>query len=75
VPKKKMKALNEGLPSGLAQPAVRALNGAGFFKLSQLTKATETELLELHGMGPNAMKKIKEALKKAGLTFAKSGKA
>ncbi|WP_409971207.1 DNA-binding protein [Bacillus sp. Bva_UNVM-123] len=38
------------LPSGLAKPAQRALRGAGIIRLEQLTKVTEAEVLQLHGM-------------------------
>lgn len=54
-----------GLPAGLAAPARRALTAAGFTRLEQLRQASEAELLKLHGMGPNAMKTIRAALRKA----------
>lgn len=53
----------------LSAPARRALNGAGIFSLDQLTKKTKAELLELHGMGPNAMKTLESALAEQGLRF------
>jgi DNA repair protein RadC len=59
-----------GFPK-LAAPAKRALAGAGYSKLEQLTKASEAELLQLHGMGPKAMKQLHEALEAKGLSFAK----
>jgi hypothetical protein len=71
MPKKKAPIDPAGLPPGLAQPAVRALKRAGFTNLKQLSKATEAELLELHGMGPNALLKVKAALDAAGLSLAK----
>jgi hypothetical protein len=58
------------LPSGLAKPALRALEGAGYTQLEQLTKVSEEEILKLHGMGPNAMAKLRQALLDKGLTFA-----
>ena len=54
-------------------PAQRALEGAGITSLKQLTKVTEAELSQLHGMGPNALGKLREALKAKGLSF-KAGK-
>ena len=42
------------LPSVLAKPARRALAGAGFVRLEQLTTDSEAEVLRLHGMGPKA---------------------
>lgn len=61
--------------SNLASPAQRALANAGYTNLKQLTKVSETELSQLHGMGPNALKRIRETLKSKGLSFAKDGKA
>jgi hypothetical protein len=58
----------------LASPARRALQGAGITRLRQLTKITEEELLQLHGMGPNALGKLREALETNGLSFRESKK-
>ena len=58
------------LPSGLAKPAQRALEGAGFFRLEQLTEVTAGELLKLHGMGPKALDQLRRALAAQGLTLA-----
>ncbi len=57
----------------LAAPAQRALQSAGITRLAQLTKVSEAELLQLHGMGENALGKLREALKAKGLSF-KEGK-
>jgi len=46
------------LPIDLAAPARRALIGAGYLRLEQLTKVSETELRQLHGIGPNAIEKL-----------------
>jgi len=54
----------------IGAPAVRALNGAGLYRLAQLTEITEAELLKLHGMGPKAIKLLREALRAQGLDFA-----
>lgn len=53
----------------LAAPAQRALAGAKIANLSQLVRKTEAEVAALHGMGPNALGKLKEALKAKGLKF------
>jgi len=53
----------------LASPARRALQSAGFTSLKQLTQVTEEELLQLHGMGPNALGVLREALKASELSF------
>jgi hypothetical protein len=58
-------------PKGLAAPAIRAITGAGYTRLDQLTKVTEAELLELHGMEPKAIGIIRDALKAKGKSFAK----
>ncbi|MEW6240060.1 MAG: DNA-binding protein [Chloroflexota bacterium] len=55
----------------LASPALRALAGAGYTRLEQLTKVTEAELSQLHGMGPNALTRLRQALKERGWSFAK----
>jgi hypothetical protein len=53
----------------LAAPARRALAGAGYARLEDLTQATEAEVKELHGMGPNAMEALRSALAERGLSF------
>ena len=62
--------LASDLPSGLAQPARRALAGAGIQRLAQLAKLTEAEVRQLHGIGPNALKHLRRALGAKGLAFA-----
>ncbi|MBX3084894.1 MAG: DNA-binding protein [Anaerolineae bacterium] len=57
-------------PKGVSQPATRALNGAGYYKLEELTKATESELMALHGFGPKALTILRAALAEKGLAFA-----
>ena len=59
-------------PSGLSQPALRALAGAGYTRLDQLTSTTEKELLKLHGMGPKGTRILREALTAQGLDFSVS---
>jgi len=63
-----MNTTKNDLPK-LASPAQRALAGAGITRLDQLTKITERELLQLHGIGPNAIKTLRLALQEKGLTF------
>jgi hypothetical protein len=58
----------------LAAPAQRALQSAGITSLAQLTKVSKEELLQLHGMGKNALEKLHEALKAEGLSFRESKK-
>jgi uncharacterized protein YdhG (YjbR/CyaY superfamily) len=64
---------NNDLPK-ISAPAQRALQSVGINKLSQLTRITEVEISQLHGMGPNALGKLHDALKAKGLSF-KSGAA
>jgi hypothetical protein len=55
----------------LSAPAERALAGAGIKNLKQLSKFSEKQINELHGIGPNAIKELRRALKANGLSFAK----
>ena len=57
-----------GFPK-LAAPARRALAAAGYTHLDQLAEVTESELQELHGMGPTAMAALRAALGERGLSF------
>jgi DNA-directed RNA polymerase alpha subunit len=57
-------------PSELSIPARRALAGAGYARLEQLTKVTEAEVLKLHGMGPKALDLLRSVLAARGLSFA-----
>jgi hypothetical protein len=57
------------LPTGLAAPAVRALVEAGYTRLEQLAKVREAEIKQLHGIGPNALKQLRQALAAKGLSF------
>jgi uncharacterized protein YdhG (YjbR/CyaY superfamily) len=58
----------------ISAPATRALVAAGFSRLEQLTKITEAELSQLHGMGPKALRILREKLKEKGMSF-KTGEA
>lgn len=59
-------------PHGIGNPAASALKHAGYFKLKQLTKLSESELAQLHGVGPKAVMILKETLKEKGLSFKES---
>ena len=58
----------------IGAPAMRALTAAGYTRLKQLTKVTEAELGQLHGMGPKALRILRETLQAQGLSF-KPGEA
>ncbi len=63
---------NSNFPK-IGSPATRALEAAGYTNLKQLTKVTEAELAQLHGMGPKALGILREALKVEGLSFKQGG--
>ena len=58
------------LPDELAKPARRALTGAGYTRLEQLTRLSEAEVLRLHGMGPKALDRLRRALAARGQSLA-----
>jgi hypothetical protein len=58
------------LPAGLANPARRALAGAGIQRLAQLASFSEADINHLHGIGPNALDQLRRALRERGLSFA-----
>jgi hypothetical protein len=63
-----MAAEETDLPK-VSAPARRALLGAGYTRLEHLTKVRESEVMRLHGMGPNAMRVLRDALQERGLSF------
>ena len=60
----------DDLPEGLSRPARRALAEAGYARLEQFTEVGEDEVSGLHGMGPKALGRIREALASRGQSFA-----
>ena len=62
--------LNPDLPAGIGKPALRALAAAGYTRLDQLAKVKESELVKLHGVGPKAIRVLRDALQARGLSFA-----
>jgi DNA-directed RNA polymerase alpha subunit len=62
--------MTDDLPSGLASPARRALEGAGITRLGQLASVREDDLMQLHGMGSKALDLLRRALAAEGKTFA-----
>lgn len=75
---KKMTSKNKAASAGqqesdfpkIGQPALRALAGAGVQRLKQLTRFSESEIKQLHGMGPKALGQLRQALADKGLAFA-----
>ena len=64
-----MSAKKSDLPPELAAPAQRALAVAGIQNLKQLTKFSETEIKQMHGIGPNALVQLQNSLNDRGLSF------
>lgn len=54
---------------GLSAPAQRALIGAKLARVSDLAKRTELSVSQLHGVGPNAIKLLKAAMKSKKVDF------
>jgi len=50
------------LPAAIGRPATRALVGAGIVTLSDVARLGDAELLALHGVGPRAVRILREAL-------------
>lgn len=61
----------DGFLSKIGAPARRALEHKGVTTLNKLSELTEDEVLELHGMGPSTIPKLREALASQGLSFKK----
>jgi hypothetical protein len=66
--------LESDFPAKLSNPARRALAGAGYVRLDQLTNVRAAELLKLHGMGPKALEQLRGALAARGQSFADATK-
>jgi uncharacterized protein YdhG (YjbR/CyaY superfamily) len=62
---------NDGFMANISAPARRALISKNINSLTNLAQYTEKEILDLHGIGPTAIPKLKAALKDAGLSFRK----
>lgn len=58
------------LPLGIGRPATRAFARAGYTRLEHFTTVAEADLLRLHGVGPRAVRVLREALAERGLGFA-----
>lgn len=60
---------DNGFLSILSAPARRALENNGLTSLEKLSKYSEKEILQFHGMGPASLPKLRAALKENGLSF------
>lgn len=59
----------EGFLALLSAPARRALENQGIITLQILSQYTEKEILKLHGIGPSAMPKLRQALEEERFSF------
>lgn len=57
-------------PAGMSAPALRAFTAAGYTRLEQFAGVSEKQLLQLHGVGPKAIRLLRGALAAKGLSFA-----
>lgn len=58
------------LPRGIGAPATRALQGIGATSLEDVARLPEAQVAALHGVGPKAVRVLREALRERGLAFA-----
>jgi hypothetical protein len=65
------KQLLSDFPKNLGAPALRGLLNAKIKNLKALSKWKEEDVKKLHGVGPNAIGKLKAALKTKKLSFKK----
>lgn len=65
-----MHSAPHGLPESLDAPTIRALIGAGYTTLTDLTHATEEGILALHGVGPKVIPKLEALMAAEGPSFA-----
>ena len=61
-------ARTTSLPA-IGRPAATALGLAGITSLEEVAEHTEEELLALHGVGPKAVRILREAMAAGGLAF------
>lgn len=57
------------LPKAIGRPATQALATAGIGNLDQVAQLTERELSAMHGVGPKAVRILREALESTGREF------
>ena len=58
------------LPRAIGNPARRAFATIGLTRLEQFAGRSEAELARLHGVGPKALRVIREALAARGASLA-----
>lgn len=65
------KAKKAGLFANMAAPVRRAMENNNIKTLKQLSRKTEAEVLEMHGVGPSAIPRLKRMMETEGLGFKK----
>ncbi len=58
------------LPRNIGAPAIGALTAAGYTDLDKLDGVPAAALLALHGVGPKAIRLLREALAERGLSLS-----
>lgn len=58
-----MNSSENNLPKAIGRPAASALLAANITSLNQVAKLSDKELLKLHGVGPKAVKILREYTK------------
>lgn len=64
---------SSGFLSKLSSPARNALVHEGVDTLQKLSLYTEKEILNIHGIGPASLPKLRSSLEEEGLSFNKLG--
>jgi hypothetical protein len=59
----------DDFPAELALPARRALANVGIHSLKQLSNMNQAQVKRLHGIGPEALSLLSDALAARGLSF------
>jgi hypothetical protein len=60
---------NDGRLPRIGAPATRALAARGITRLADLTHHRSEDLLDLHGVGPKAIRLLRAALAEQGMSF------
>lgn len=63
-------AFSAEFPTSIGRPANAALTAVGVTTFAQLAAMTEKELLAVHGVGPKAVRILREELAARNLAFA-----
>lgn len=58
---------SDAFPRGAGAPAARAFIAAGYTSIESLSGVSRSTLLELHGVGPKAIRVIEATLAERGL--------